>query len=282
MAFVGPEVLKQIYKPRPQWVHKGQYGKLLMVSGSEVHTGSPIFCGLAAGRAGCDLVYLAAPRRAADVAARYSPTLITEPLEGKMLTRAHVQQILDTAKNVRATALLIGPGLWRNEETLQAIVQLIEQIDLPMVVDADAIRAVAGQPAVLAHKKAVLTPHSDEFRALTNVVPNLDIKLRAEDVKKAAMELGVNIILKGAVDIISDGKTVSMNKIHSPLMTKGGMGDTLAGICGALLARGTEPFLAAQAATYINGKAGLLTVKELGEGALATDLIERIPKAIKA
>jgi len=88
--------------------------------------------------------------------------------------------------------------------------------------------------------------------------------------------------LKGAVDIISDGDFVSLNRTHTNLMTKGGMGDTLAGICGALLARGMEPYMAAQAAAYINGKAGMLAAGEFGEGMMPKDLIERIPKAIKS
>jgi len=279
---VPDSILKQVYRKRPEWAHKGQFGKLLMVSGSERHTGSPIFCGMAAGRAGCDLVYLAAPRRAAEIASGYSPTIMSDPLEGPRLKLEHVPHILEMAKEVRASALLIGPGLWRAQETFQAILQIVEQLDIPMVIDADAIRAVGTHPVILAHKKVVLTPHADEFKALVNAEASQDEKQRAEQVKKAANDLGVTILLKGAVDIISDGKHVTQNKVHSNLMTKGGMGDTLTGITGALLARGTEPFLAAQAAAYINGKAGLLAIRELGEGALATDLIERIPRVLKA
>lgn len=281
MGAVGPSVLRQVYRPRPEWAHKGQFGKLLMVAGSERHTGSPVFCGLAAGRAGCDLVYLASPKRPADIAATH-PTIITEPLGGSMLKLEHVHHVLDMAKEVRATAMLIGPGLWREHETFQAILQIIEQTDLPMIIDADAIRAVGTQPVVLAQKKALLTPHADEFKALSGISPSTEMKQRAEEVRKTANDLGVVILLKGATDVISDGKSVMLNGMHSNLMTKGGMGDTLSGICGALAARGADLFTAAQAAAYINGKAGLLTARELGEGMLPTDMIERIPKAIKS
>jgi NAD(P)H-hydrate epimerase len=88
-------------------------------------------------------------------------------------------------------------------------------------------------------------------------------------------------LLKGKTDIISDGKEVALNKTGSPFMTKGGTGDTLAGIAGALLARGIPPFEAGQAAAYINGIAGELAAKKFGEGLMATDLIEAIPEAIK-
>ena len=210
-----------------------------------------------------------------------SPDLEVHTAAAKALGTLGPEAVDDLAKEVRATAMLIGPGLWREHETFQAILQIIEQTDLPMVIDADAIRAVGTQPVVLAQKKAVLTPHSDEFRALTGNTPSQDVKERSEKVKLAANELGVIILLKGAVDIISDGDFVALNRTHTNLMTKGGMGDTLAGICGALLARGVEPYTAAQAAAYINGKAGLLAAKEFGEGMIPKDLIERIPKVIK-
>lgn len=281
MKYVPKAILKEVYKKRGRWVHKGQFGKLLMVSGSRMHTGSPIFCGMAAGRAGCDLVYLAAPERAADIAAGYSPALITEPLKGDMLRKEHVEQIMRMKEEVRASALLIGPGLWREKETFDAILEIIRKTDLPMIIDADAVRAVATYKAVLNKKKAVLAPHGNEFMALSGTVPSLNIKDRSKEVESVAKELGCVIVLTGAVDIISDGKKTMLNKVHSNLMTKGGMGDTLAGICGALLARGIEPFKAAAAATYINGRAGQLAIKRLGEGTLASDLIEEIPAAIR-
>lgn len=281
MAYVSKSILKDVYPKRGLWAHKGQYGKLLMVCGSKRHTGSPIFCGMAAGRAGCDLVYLAAPERAADKAARYSPTLITEPLKGEMLKTEHVKQILKMTEETRVSALLIGPGLWRAPETFEAMLELIRRIDLPMIIDADAIRAVATDKSVLKGKRTVLTPHSNEFLALTGEAPSLNLKERIKQAEKTAKTLGCIIVLKGATDIITDGKRTALNKIHSNLMTKGGMGDTLAGICGALLARGTEPFRAGCAAAFINGSAGVLAVKKHGEGTLATDLIEEIPNAIK-
>jgi len=281
MRYVSKNILKNVYKLRSRWVHKGQFGKLLMICGSERHTGSPIFCGLAASRAGCDLVYLAAPRRAADIAAGYSPVIITEALEGEMLTRKHIKQIIKLKEEVRATALLIGPGLWREKETIKAILELVKRIDLPMIIDADGIRAVATFKSVLKSKKAILTPHADEFKALSGKVPSFDIRTRIKEVENLARILGCVLLLKGAVDIISDGENTVLNKVHSNLMTKGGMGDTLSGICGSLLARGIDPFEAAAAAAWINGKAGLLAIRKHGEGFLATDLIECIPLAIK-
>ena len=92
MAYL--KILKKIYGKRDVWSYKGQFGKLVVIAGSKRHTGSPCFVGLAAYRAGCDLVYIVAPERAADVAANFSPNLITEPLEGDKLIKYHIEKII--------------------------------------------------------------------------------------------------------------------------------------------------------------------------------------------
>jgi hydroxyethylthiazole kinase-like uncharacterized protein yjeF len=276
--FVDKNILKKVYKKRDSWSHKGQYGKLVVISGSKRHTGSPCFVGLSAYKAGCDLVYIAAPERAADVAANFSPVLITEPLEGDKLKRKHIKKILSLIKDVRATALAIGPGLWRDKETFNAITELIEKIDLPMVIDADAIRAISRKKNILKEKNCVLTPHADEFRELTGIkVGNIDQRIKSV---KSEAKINNIILLKGNVDVISDGEKLILNKTGSPFMTKGGCGDTLTGICGAFLARGIDKFTAACAAAYVNGKAGELAAKKYGESLLPLDIIENIHKVI--
>jgi NAD(P)H-hydrate epimerase len=281
MEFVSKSVLKKVYKKRNPWSHKGQFGKLLIIVGSERHTGSPVFVGLAAYRAGCDLVYLAGPKRAMDVSASYSPLLITEPLEGKQLEERHIPQVLQVMKDMRATAVVIGNGLWRTPETRRAIVQLIEKIDLPMVIDADAIRALSAAKEKVANKKVVLTPHADEFKEFSGVVVSTNLNERIKKIAAEAERIKQVIVLKGHVDVIASEKEIALNKTGSPYMTKGGCGDTLAGICGALLARGVEPFTAACAAAYINGRAGDIAAKKLKEGLTTTDLIDNIPLAIQ-
>jgi len=280
LEIVGPKILKAVYTPRQPWVHKGYTGQLLVVGGSETLTGSPVFNSLAAYRAGCDMVYIAAPERAANVAAHFSPNLMTIPLEGNALARVHVPFILKQAE--RASALVIGSGLGREPETFSAVQELVRRIDKPFVLDADGLRALAGfRRRILRGKKAVLTPHATEFYELTGVKVSENERERAEAARALARDLRCTVLLKGHVDAVSDGTHTALNKSGTPLMTKGGCGDTLAGICGAYLARGVEPYAAAKAAAFVNGKAGELAGKEFGEGMLATDLIERIPQAIK-
>ncbi len=272
------KILKKIYGKRDVWSHKGEFGKLVVIAGSKRHTGSPCFVGLAAYRAGCDLVYIISPKRAADVVANFSPNLITEPLEGDKLVKNHVEKIIALIKEVRATAVAIGPGLWREKETLDSIIELIKKIDLPIVIDADAIRAVAKKKEVI-KRNCVITPHADEFMELTGIrVKNL--KERKRFVKQEAKKLNCVILLKGHIDVVSNGNKVLLNKTGTPYMTKGGCGDTLTGICGALLARGIDTFNSACAAAYVNGKAGELASKKYKEGLLATDLIENISMVV--
>ncbi len=293
MVFVQKSILNKIYKKRDNWSHKGQYGKLLVIAGSERHTGSAIFVSMAAYRAGCDLVYLVGLKRPMDVAANYSPLFITQPLEGKQLEPKHVNDILSMIKEVRAAAVAIGPGLWRKEETWNAIIELVEKIEVPMVIDADAVRALSKSKEMLFSKQIVLTPHDNEFLELFGKeLPRDKLSERIEIAKKEAYGINfsgsearekspVTILLKGHVDVITDGTKVELNRTGSTKMTVGGMGDTLTGICGAYLARGIDTFTSACAAAFVNGKAGENAVKKYQEGAITTDLIKEIPNAIK-
>ncbi|MDD3614384.1 MAG: NAD(P)H-hydrate dehydratase, partial [Candidatus Pacebacteria bacterium] len=178
-------------------------------------------------------------------------------------------------------ALIIGGGLNRNEETFRVIREIIQKINLPVVIDAEAIRALAYNRQILKNKETILTPHKEEFRALTGETVEDSVANRKIKVKKWAEKLQTVILLKGHADVISDGKKIAVNKTGSPYMTKGGFGDTLAGICGALLARQIDPFQAAVTAAYINGKAGALAAQKYGEGVLASDIFEFIPQVIK-
>ncbi len=270
--------LEKIYSKRNSWVHKGDFGYVLIVSGSEVYSGSPVFNAMAALRAGADLVNVVGHRRAMDIAATFTPDIITHPLDGELSVK-HVKTIIDLAKNFNS--LIIGGGLKRNEETFKAVREIIRNTNLPIVIDAEAIRAIAKDKKIFKGKNAIITPHSEEFRILTGESVTADMEDRKAKTLKWAKVLGATILLKGHTDVISDGKKIVLNKTGSPYMTKGGFGDTLSGICGALLARRIKPFAAATAAAYINGRAGELAVKEYGEGVLASDIFDYIPKIIK-
>ena len=269
-------------------MHKGNYGSVMVIAGSKLYSGSATLAGVSALRAGADLVTVCAPARAAEVAAHTLPDLITYPLKGDHLTRRSVSDILDVAHVRRINAVVLGCGLGRHQTTVASIYRLISKFTVPMVLDADALFAISHRPEVVSGKQVVLTPHAGELAMLLGDRPSsnslgLDQSFdnRIFYTKQAAQKYRAVVLLKGHVDIISDGTTTITNNSGSPYMTKGGFGDTLSGILGALLARGIGLFEAAHVAAFINGRAGELACEEKGEGVAASDIFDFIPKAVK-
>jgi NAD(P)H-hydrate epimerase len=120
-----------------------------------------------------------------------------------------------------------------------------------------------------------------EFFVLTGEkLEGLALKKKIKAVEEAAADMNATVLLKGGIDIISDGKQTALNKTGNPYMTKGGTGDTLAGICGSMLAQGHSPFISACAAAYINGKAGDMAARRRKQSLMASDLVENICGAI--
>lgn len=278
MFDVEGSILKEIYRERPEWSHKGDFGRLLVIGGSKRFTGAPAlvaYSAIASLRAGADLVVVAAPERAADVIAGFSPNLITEPFGGGHFAARHLKKILGLMKKFDAVS--IGSGLGMEKGTGDFVKRLVGKVSKPCVIDADAIKVMKGKKL---GKNFVLTPHAYEFYHISGEKPKNDITGRAKLVERFAKKAGSVILLKGAVDIISDGKQTAMNRTGNPYMTTGGTGDVLAGVCGGLLAQGVPQFKAACASAYITGKAGDLAAREK-RPILATDVIEKIPEAIK-
>lgn len=273
------EVALRVYAKRDLWAHKGDFGYVLIVAGSQKYSGSPVFNAMGALRAGADLAVLCGHPRAMDIAAGYAPDIITEPFGGEF-GESDVSEVVREMEKYRA--LVVGCGMERSEASFQAIRTLVEKSTLPMVVDAEAIRALAGYTSGMDLSRAILTPNSEEFRILTGEEVGTDEQDRKEKVKKWAHALGTTILLKGHIDIISDGERVFVNMTGSPRMTKGGFGDVLSGIVGALLARDLSPFDAACLAAYINGKAGEAAVEKYDEGVLASDIFTEIPLVVRA
>jgi NAD(P)H-hydrate epimerase len=299
IEYVGPGEITTFYpKPKKQ-SHKGDNGRLLIVGGGPYY-GAPALSSFAAQRTGADLIYVATPKKVASAITSYSPllikpiglakeiakispTLIVKELhdENKLITR-DVEIIQSLIK--KTDALLIGPGLGNADETNKAvekILQLFIKNQKPIVIDADAIKVVGKKPEIIKKSMTVLTPHAGEFKELTGVKLPDELEGRKKIVKKWAQKLGVIILQKGPVDIISDGETTKLNDVHNETMTVGGTGDVLAGIIGCLLSKKVESFNAARMAAFINGAAGNIAFKKRSYGLIATDVIDEIPVVLK-
>ena len=274
MTYTGPGEPLLIPRPGPD-THKGMRGNLLIVGGGPYY-GAPALAGLAAQRCGIDLAYLTIPETIVERIAAHSLNFIIRPLEGGHITEDHVATISEYFK--RATAMVLGPGI--GEESNEAVLELIRSCPLPMVVDADAITAVAGHEKDLRGAHIIFTPHAGEFLHLTGERPKAALEDRAEQVRIWAKRFNSTILLKGHIDIISDGTNVKRNATGNEAMAVGGTGDVLSGITGTLLAKGMASFDAARVAAYINGKAGDVARARLGHSLTASDVVESIPEVL--
>jgi NAD(P)H-hydrate epimerase len=278
--FAGPGDVKLVIKPRLADSHKGDFGRLLVVGGSEVYSGAPAYVALAALRTGVDIAYVAAPEKTAYAISAYSPNLITVKLEGTHLNLANISMIERYLG--MATAVAIGPGLGLHEETKEAVKALmtsVEKARKPLLLDADGLKAF-GLFRRRLRVPVVFTPHAGEYNALVGHFPPAELEAKVEDVRESAKELGGTILLKGNVDVVSDGRRVKLNFTGNPGMTVGGTGDVLSGVVAAFLAQGADAFEAAVAGAFINGACGDFVQREKGFHMVATDLIDWIPRVM--
>ncbi len=276
----GPGDVLLVRKPRPSESHKGDFGRLLVIGGSETFSGAPAFVALAALRAGVDIAYVAAPERTAYAISSMSPDLITIKLEGGHLNLGNLPALKPYIETANAVAL--GPGLGLHVETreaVKAIIEAVENAGKPLLLDADGLKAFAEFKKTL-NVPFVLTPHAGEYAILTGRKLSESLSERVSEVQKTAAELGAVILLKGPVDIISNGKRFKLNFTGNPGMTVGGTGDVLSGIVAAFLTQQTDPFEAAVAGAFINGAAGDFVLEEKGYHMVSTDLIDWIPHVL--
>lgn len=265
--FAGPGDLGLLPGRVPE-SHKGSGGRILVIGGG-AYTGAPALSAMAALRAGADIVTVATPSSAYGTVAGFSPNLIVRELSGSRLSPEHQ----DALKNLIAEhdVVVIGMGLGREPETGKALAKIIPQCK-KVVMDADSL--LHDMPL-----KGIITPHAGEFGRISNLKLPAG-KEKQELVKKFAKEKEVIILLKGKIDLISDGNIVRGNATGNPGMTVGGTGDVLAGIAGAFYSR-APAFEAAVAAAFVCGSAGDLAYAEKEVGLLATDVIEKIPSVMK-
>jgi hydroxyethylthiazole kinase-like uncharacterized protein yjeF len=254
---VGPGELT-LLTPRSGKAHKGAGGEVLVIGGGP-YQGAPYLAGLGALRAGADIVRIASP------VFEPIPDLIYERLDGERIGENHIEQLIVLAKH--ADVVICGNGLGtESHEVIRAIAPWCKKA----VIDADALRL----PLPVAKNETLYTPHAGEFTRITGVKLSDDIKERAFAAKGAGIK--GTLLLKGRIDIITDGKRVRFNRTGDPAMTVGGTGDVLAGVAGALLCH-LPAFETGCIAAYVNGRAGEIVAAERGEGMLASDLVDRIP-----
>jgi hydroxyethylthiazole kinase-like uncharacterized protein yjeF len=247
--------------------HKGQNGRVLVIGGGP-YSGAPALSAMAALRAGADLVTVAAPGSVSDTIAGFSPNLIVRELSDDHLSPDDLPAIGELLP--RHDVVVVGMGLGRHPETREALAKIVPECG-KMVMDADAL--LPGIPL-----KGIITPHESEFRRVCSIkVP--PGRVQNETLMSFARDMKLTILLKGKVDLITDGDLIRGNATGNAGMTVGGTGDVLAGVTGAFYCK-ASPLRAAVAAAYVNGTAGDLAFEEKGYSLLATDVVENLPRAM--
>ncbi len=281
-----PADVARHFPPRPRDNHKGSYGHLLVVAGSVGKTGAAALAARAAMRAGAGLVTVATAASAQPVVAALLLEAMTEPV-AETAARTIALKARDALHDLaaRRDAVALGPGLGLDEDTQALARALVFDFEQPMVVDADALTALAGHLDRLRGARAArcLTPHPGEMARMLGVAIADVQRDRIATARQFATAWETPVVLKGATSVIGlpDG-TVLLNPTGNPGMASGGTGDVLSGVLGAFLARGLEPAAALAAGVYLHGLAGDVAAERLGQESLvATDVIEALPEAFR-
>lgn len=279
---IKKSIIKKILPERERTSHKGQNGRVLIVGGSIDYYGAPILAGLGALYSGADLVFLYVPECNFDVSRSMYPDFIVRKYPGEFLTERNAGQIIEFGKK-KADSVLMGPGLGDREQSIDAVLEILKELPLPTVLDADGMLALKKIQKFPLQQQLVITPHMNEFRNLVDrdVVVSEDDPKSVVLVRSLSMDLHLNVLLKGAVDYISSEEgVVEKNVTGNAGMTVGGSGDVLAGVTATFLSQGLEGFDAARCAAYITGRAGDLLEKQKGFAYCASDIAMTLPYAI--
>lgn len=279
---ITPQMVAERLPDRPKDSHKGTYGRLLTVCGSYGMAGAALLCARGALRSGVGLLTAALPRSVYPLLASAVPEAVFLPVpeteEGAFSVDA-IEPLLQAAAG--ATAVVLGPGLGRGEAQTALVEQLYRACPRPLVLDADGINAldmhILVEETVAAPR--IFTPHPGEMARLLDVTVEQVQQHRREIARRFADKYGITLVLKGYHTLVSaPGRPVLENPTGNPGMATGGSGDVLAGIIGALVAQGMDPYYAAVCGVYLHGAAGDRAADRLSQySLLPSDIIEELP-----
>ena len=283
LEVITPEEVRRLIPHRPTDAHKGDFGHVLVVAGSTGKTGAAVLAGLGALRSGAGLVTVATPQRCVESIAAGAPEYMTLPLpdtDDGTLSADALESVLDFPCDVVA----VGPGLGTTPGVAALVVGLIEQAEVPVILDADALN-VLGDPSRLAARQGretIITPHPGEMGRLCGLTSAEVQSDRIGVARRFAVDHHVTVILKGANTVVAgpDG-TSWLNLTGNPAMAAGGVGDVLTGVTAAWLGQLGRADIACQVAVYVHGLAGDIAADERDVMALtATDVVKHLSQAV--
>ncbi|MBR1743542.1 MAG: NAD(P)H-hydrate dehydratase, partial [Lachnospiraceae bacterium] len=286
--FYHPEDVKELFPKRIPNSHKGSYGKLLVIAGSEDISGAAFFAAKAAYLMGCGLVKVVTHENNRSMLQEKLPEAL-HAFYGKRMFRENEdgeEGIPDLREDISwASAVVTGPGLGTDAAAKALLAQVLEIRDKPVLIDADGINLLAGEERYVKNgelflpENFILTPHMLEMSRLTGT-PLAELKAHPLEYVKKTRE-GAVFVLKDARTLVSDGEWVYVNVSGNSALSKGGSGDVLSGMIGGLLARGVERFLAAALGVYLHGLTAEEYIKDRSSSSmLASDILEMLPRVL--
>ena len=258
---------------REQNSHKGTFGKVLNIAGSENYTGAAYLSSLAALRVGCGYVTLASSPKVVSSVSALTPDIVYLPLS----------ELKNNLGNYKVVS--IGCGLSVQTATaimFKSVINELSELDIPVVIDASGLTLLSKVKGITLPKKLVITPHPAEAARLLKVEADKVVSKPDFYAKKLAKTYNCVAVLKGHnTRVVSLDGEVYINNTGNSALAKAGSGDVLCGMITGFIAQGVELFEAAKLAVFLHGRTGELASKELTEySVLASDLINFIPKAI--
>jgi hydroxyethylthiazole kinase-like uncharacterized protein yjeF len=280
------EGMREILQPRESDSHKGDYGHVLVIAGSRGKTGAAHLAAVGALRSGAGLVSIATARGGLPIVAAMGAEYMTVPLDENAdgtVAAGALESVLDLEQDV----IVAGPGLGRGHDVTVFIQELVAQSEGPLVLDADALNALASDPDRLQRggegsRSIVITPHPGEMARLANTSVEEVQASRLDVARDFAVQHQIYVVLKGYRTLIAtpEGK-VFINPLGNPGMATGGTGDVLAGVLAAWLAQLLDAEAACKIAVYLHALAGDLAEADEGEVAMtAGDLAAHLGDAV--
>lgn len=287
VAAITDESFRRPFPARVRSSHKGSYGRLLNIAGCLNYNGAAAMSTKAALRTGVGLCTLAAPRTVVTMLAPsiHETTYLSLPETEDGFADASAARVI--LQNIKAaTAVCIGCGMGNNEATRNIVENVIRNTNCPVIIDADGINSISRNIDILKERKGeiILTPHVMEFSRISGLSVDEIQADRINAAKDFAEKYDVTVVLKGANTVIaSHNGEVYVNICGNPGLAKGGSGDVLTGIIGAMAAQGIAPARAAACGVYCHALASDILAETMPmESMLPCDIIETLPKVFRS
>ena len=279
MTVITKDFVKENLPHRPDDANKGTMGTLLNISGSYSMAGACILSSLSVLKSGVGLLKVVLPHSIYPIVSAAVYEAVYIPCENYKSDYLNLLSFAD-----KASATLLGCGLGLDDDTVHFVSEFIRAYTGVVLIDADGINAIAKNIDVLKDTKAevVLTPHPKEMSRLISFDVTYINANREQVAYDFAKEYGVTLVLKGKDTVVTDGKSIYVNKTGNSGMAKGGSGDVLSGIIASLMAQKVEPFMSALCGVYIHGRAGDIAAEKLSKTAmLPRDIVSYLPDVYK-